>query len=129
MVQKLTCALNSNDDTIIRQFIDRLLLIGIHSTKLKPSDKYCYLEVAWDDSNTALSAKPHNIRNAGAKPKILQHNGLPVTCGLVYQLRKQKHLSDSQIGALFDISESTICRRRKKHTSDGNFYEGSNTIF
>lgn len=129
MIHKLTCALNSNNDFITQQFIDRLLLVGIHSTQLKPSDKYCYLEVAWDDSNTSLSAKSHNIRNAGAKPKILQHNGSPVTCGLVYQLRNQKHLSDAQIGAMLDVSESTICRRRKKHLSNGSFYEGSNIAF
>lgn len=129
MVQKLTCALNSNNDIVIQQFTDRLLLVGIQSKQLKSSDKYSYLEISWDDSNTTLSAKNHNIRNAGAKPKILQHNGSPVTCGLIYQLRNQKHLSDSQIGVLFDISESTVCRRRKKHLSDGSFYEDSKTIF
>ena len=129
MIQKLTCALNSNDDIIIQQFIDRLLLVGMHSNQLKPSDKYCYLEVSWDDSNAVLSAKNHNIRNAGAKPKILQHNGSPVTCGLVYQLRNQKHFSDAQIGSLLDVSESTICRRRKKHSLNNSFYEGSETIF
>lgn len=128
MVQKLTCALNSNNDIVIQQFTDRLLLVGIHSEKLKPSDKYCYFEITWDDSDTNLPLK-HNIRNAGAKPKELLYNNSPLTCGLVYQLRNQKHFSDAQIGAMLDVSESTICRRRKKHISDCNFYEGSNTIF
>lgn len=128
MIQKLTCALNSNDDILIQQFTDRLLLIGIHSEKLKPSDKYCYFEITWDDSDTNLPLK-HNIRNAGAKPKILQYNNSPVTCSLVYQLRENKHLSDAQIAALLDTSESTICRRRKKHFLNNSFYEGSKTIF
>lgn len=128
MIQKLTLAVNSNDDILIQQFINRLLLVGIHSEQLKPSNKYCYLEITWNDSDTDLPLK-HNTRNAGAKPKELHYNNSPVTCGLVYQLRNQKHLSDAQIGAMLDVSESTICRRRKKHISDGNFYEGSNTIF
>ena len=128
MIQKLTCALNSNDDILIQQFTDRLLLVGIHSEKLKPSDKYCYFEITWDDSDTNLPLK-HNIRNAGAKPKELQYNNSPATCGLIYQLRSHKHFSDAQIGAMLDVSESTICRRRKKHISDGNFYNESNTIF
>ena len=129
MIQKITCALNTNDDILIKNFISKLLLANIQAKILKSSDKYCYLDVSWDDSNAVLSAKKHNIRNAGAKPKELQYNNSPVTCGLVYQLRSQKHFSDAQIGAMFDVSESTICRRRKKHISDGCFYEGSKTIF
>lgn len=128
MIQKLTIAVNSKDDILIQQFTARLLLVGIHSEKLKPSDKYCYFDITWDDSETDLPLK-HNIRNAGAKPKELQYHNSPITCGLVYQLRSQKHFSDAQIGAMLDVSESTICRRRKKHISDGSFYEGSNTIF
>lgn len=128
MIQKLTLAVNSNDDILIQKFTDRLLLVGIHPEQLKSSDKYSYFEITWNDSDTGLPLK-HNTRNAGAKPKELLYNNSHVTCGLVYQLRSQKHLSDVQIGTILDVSESTICRRRKKHLSDGNFYEGSNTIF
>lgn len=129
MIHKITCALNSNNDILIQNFLSRLLLADIRAKILKSSDRYSYIDIAWDDSNPALSAKPHNIRNAGAKPKELQYNNSPVTCGYVFQLRNQKHLSDAQIGAMLDVSESTICRRRKKHLSDSSFYEGSNTIF
>lgn len=129
MIQKLACAINSNNDMLIQQFISRLQLIRIQIKNIKSSDKYTSFEAYWDDSDTYLSLKNHNNRNAGAKPKILKYNNTPVTCGLVYQLRHQKSLSDAQIGALFDISESTICRRRKKHTLDGNFFENSDIIF
>lgn len=129
MIRKVDCALNSNEDMIIQQFLSRLLLIGIQTKNLKSSNRYTSFVACWDDSDTDLSFKKHNIRNAGAKPKILKYNNTPVTCGLVYQLRHQKNLSDAQIGALFDISESTICRRRKKHTLDGDFFENSDIIF
>ena len=49
--------------------------------------------------------------------------------GTIYQLRNHKYLSDAEIGSLFDISESTVTRRRKKHISNGNFYDGSNIVF
>ena len=129
MVQKLTCALNSNDDILIQYFLSRLLLANIQAKILKSSDKYSYIDITWDDSDTDLSVKKHNIRNAGAKSKELQYNNSPATCGLIYKLRNEQHLSDAQIAALLNVSESTICRRRKKHFSDGCFYEGSKTIF
>lgn len=129
MIRKVNCALNSNDDMIVQQFISRLLLTKIQTKNIKSSDRYTSFEACWDDSDKDLFLKNHNNRNAGAKPKILKYNNTPVTCGLVYQLRCQKNLSDAQIGVLFDISESTICRRRKKHTLDGNFFENSNIIF
>lgn len=129
MIQKLACAINSNNDMLIQQFISRLQLIRIQIKNIKSSDKYTSFEIYLDDSDTDLSFKNQNSRNAGAKPKILKYNNTPVTCGLVFQLRNQKHLSDAQIGALFDISESTICRRRKNHTLDGDFFDNSDIIF
>lgn len=128
MIHKLTCALNSNDTTLIQQFVERLLLIGINLEQLKSSDKYSYFEATWNDSDTNLPLKL-NARNAGAKPKTLQFNNSPVTCSLVYQLREYKHLSDAKIAEMLDVSESTICRRRKKHSLNGSFHEGSKTIF
>ncbi|MCM1219308.1 MAG: hypothetical protein NC548_32920 [Lachnospiraceae bacterium] len=68
-------------------------------------------------------------KKAGAKPKQLIYNGEPVTCGFVFQLRNVKNLSDAEIGLIFDISESTIARRRKKHSAEGSFYAGSTVIF
>lgn len=129
MIRKVNCALNSNDDMFVQQFISRLLLAKIQTESIKSSDRYTSFVACWDDSDTDLSFKNHNNRNAGAKPKELLYNNIPVTCGLVFQLRNQKQLSDAQIGALFDISESTICRRRKKHTLDGDFFENSDIIF
>lgn len=128
MIQKLTFAVNSNDDILIQNFLSRLLLANIQAKILKSSDKYSYIDITWNDSDINLPLKL-NSRNAGAKAKILHYNNSPVTCGLIYKLRNEQHLSDAQIAALLNVSESTICRRRKKHFSDGCFYEGSKTIF
>lgn len=61
--------------------------------------------------------------------KQIKYNGNSVTCGTIYQLKVVKGFSDYAISALFNVSESTIWRRRKKHTENGDFYDGSTTIF
>lgn len=130
MLHKLNYVINSNDYDILQQFKEKLSLVGIETKPLKSSDKYCCFESSWNDSDAQnLHLKNSNSRNAGAKPKQLQYNGKPVTCGMVYQFRHTKNLSDAEIASLFDISESTVCRRRKKHISNGDFYSNSSTIF
>lgn len=130
MIQKITYVVNTNDKDILQQFIKRLSFAGIQSKHLKSSDKYNYYESYWSDSDSPdLQYKNHNTKSAGAKTRQLKHNGKSVTCGFVYELRHTKNLSDAEIASLFDISESTIFRRRKKHLSDGTFYENSDTIF
>lgn len=62
--------------------------------------------------------------------KEIEYKGHSVTCGAIYQLKVTKGFSDYAISTLFDdVSESTIWRRRKMHTDNGDFYEGSTTIF
>ena len=130
MIQKITYVINSNDMDILQQFTNRLSMVGIQTKQIKSSDKYIYCESCWSDLDTPnLQSNKHNSRNSGAKPKQLIHNAKPVDCGFIYQLKYSKNLSDAEIASLFGISESTIFRRRKKHLADGNFYEGSETIF
>ncbi len=127
MIHKLTYAVNSKDDNILRQFVDRLALTGIQTEQLKLSEKYTYFESVWNDDY--IPKVYSNKGNAGAKPKRIKYNGNSVTCGLVYLMKNEKGLSDAEIGLLLDVSESTISRRRKKHMESGCFYEGSTAIF
>lgn len=127
MIHKIIFATNSDEDTL-QQFQNMLLMVGIQINHLKFEGKLNYYESIWDDANSSKMASKGNV-NSGAKPKQLIYNGEPVSCGTIYQLRNYKHLSDAEIGSLFDISESTVTRRRKKHISNGNFYDGSNTVF
>lgn len=130
MIQNLIYILQSEDKDIFHQFESRLSLVGIQTRHLKSSDKYSYFEASWDDANVpTLHLRNSNSKNAGAKPKQLVHDGKPVSCGFIYTLRHTKNLSDAEIGLIFDVSESTIARRRKRHLSDGSFYENSNIIF
>lgn len=130
MIHNLTYILQSDDKDIFHQLESRLSLVGIQTRHLKSSDKYSYLELSWDDADIPT---PHlrnsNSKNAGAKPKQLVYDGKPVSCGIIYELRHTKNLSDAEIGLIFDVSESTIARRRKKHLSEGSFYEDSDIIF
>ena len=130
MIQKIIYAVNSSDDNLLSQFIDRLSRAGIQTKQLESAaGKYSYFESVWNNAAEILPLPKRNHHTAGAKPKKLQYNGKSVTCGFIYLLRTQHHLSDAEIGALLDVSESTIARRRKKHSSDGNFYADSDTIF
>lgn len=130
MLHKISYAVMSDDTDILQQFESRLAIVGIQVNLIKSSDRYSYFEASWDDADIPCQPfKNSRSRNAGAKPKQLIYNGSPVTCGFVFQLRNNKNLSDAEIGLIFDVSESTISRRRKKHLSDGNFYKDSSTIF
>lgn len=130
MMHKLVYAVNSIDTDTLQQFSDRLSLCGIQTKQLKTSDKYSYFEAVWDDADIPkLHPKNSRSGNAGAKPKQFIYNGSPVSCGFIFQLRNVKKLSDAEIGLIFDVSESTVARRRKKHLSDGSFYEGSTILF
>ena len=127
MIHKIIFATNSDDETF-QQFQNVLLMVGVQINHLKSEGKLNYYESIWDDADRLELTSKRNT-NAGAKPKQLIYNGEPVTCGTIYQLRNHKYLSDAEIGSLFDISESTITRRRKKHISNGNFYDGSSIVF
>lgn len=127
MIHKIIFATNSDKDTL-QQFQNRLLMVGVQTKHLKSETRFNYFESTWDDTVIPKLAFKGNT-NAGAKPKQLIYNGESVTCSTIYQLRNYKHLSDAEIGSLFDISESTITRRRKKHISNGDFYDGSSIIF
>ena len=130
MIHELTCAINTNDKAIMQQFKDRLPSAKIKAIDLaSPNSKYTYLSLQWDDTDIPAAQKHHGNSHAGAKPKKLLYEGKPVTCGLVWHLREQEHLSDAAIGGVLDASESTIARRRKKHLADGNFHADSVTIF
>lgn len=130
MTQKIRYVINPEDGSAIKQFIDRLQLLGIQTRRIKSSDKYSYFESSWNDTEIPESnMQKRNPRNAGAKLKELNYNGKSVLCGSVYLLKYQKKLSNAEIGQLLDVSESTISRRIKKHLSDGNFYEKSKAIF
>ena len=122
MIHTIIFAANSNEDTL-QQFQSRLLSAGIQTKHLQSDGKLNYFESSWDDADSPVK------KNSGPQSKELTYNGEAVTCGTIYQLRNKKNLSDSRIGALFGISESTITRRRKKHVSDGDFYDGSTTVF
>ncbi|MCM1222007.1 MAG: hypothetical protein NC548_46795 [Lachnospiraceae bacterium] len=128
MVHKLVYAADSNDADALGQFNDRLALSGIQTKQLNTSDRYSYFEAVWDDADIPAPKSSHS-KNAGAKPKPFIYNGKPVDCGFIYQLRNIKNLSDAEIGLIFDVSESTVARRRKKHLSDGSFYEDSTVLF
>lgn len=119
-----------DDAKAVQQFTDRLLLVGIQTSLIKSTEKYSYYESSWDDADVLeVPLKEHNARNAGAKPKELFYQDEPVSCGFIYLLRTQKHLSDAEIAFLFDVSESTISRRRKKHMESGDFCENSEVVF
>lgn len=127
MIHKIIFATNSDEDTL-QQFQNRLFMVGLQTNRLKSEGKLNYFESVWDDADSIKLTSKGN-KNVGAKPKQLTYNGESVTCGTIYQLRNYKHLSDAEIGSLFDISESTITRRRKKHISNGDFYDGSSIVF
>lgn len=130
MIHNLTYILQADAKDIFYQLESRLSLVGIQTRHLRSSDKYSYFEASWDDAEVPdPHLKGSRSRNAGAKPKQLIYNGEPVTCGSIFQLRNVKNLSDAEIGMIFDVSESTIARRRKKHLSDGSFYKDSTIIF
>lgn len=122
MIHTIIFAANSNEDTL-QQFQSRLLMAGIQTKHLQSDSKLNYFESTWDDANGPVK------KNPGPQSKELTYNGESVTCGTIYQLRNKRNLSDAKIGALFGMSESTITRRRKKHTANGDFYDGSATVF
>ena len=128
MIQKITCAINTTDEQILQQITDRLLLTGISATNIKPSSKCIYFDAFWDDAEPTTIKKP-NSHKVGAKPKKLDYEGEEATCGMVWKLREQGHLSDGEIGMILGASESTIARRRKRHLADGSFGEGSAVVF
>ena len=126
MLHTVTCAIKSNDGLIIQQFAERLAAAGIKAIdRTAPRSKYAYLDLCWDD---ALPMHIQSNRKAGAKPRQLLHDGVPATCGLVWQMRADG-MSDAAIGLVLDASESTIARRRHKHLTDGDFCKGSNIVF
>lgn len=129
MIHTVICAVKSKDRLIVQQFLERLASAGIKATDQTPTDsKYTYFDLCWDDADIQTTSKHPNIHRIGAKPKKLLHDGKPVTCGMVWQMRNGG-MSDAVIGLVLDVSESTISRRRNKHIADGNFCKDSNTIF
>lgn len=128
MIQKITCAANTTDSLIFQQFADRMLLSGITVDNIKHFSKYIYFDVHWDDTDM-LKTSAANRSNAGAKPKKLTYEGNAVVCGFVWHLRNEGHLSDADIGLILGASESTICRRRKRHMENGEFFENSACVF
>lgn len=122
MVHTIIFATNSNEDTL-QQFQGRLSMSGVQTKHLQSDSKLNYFESTWDDADSPAK------KNPGPPFKELKYNGESVTCGTIYQLRNKKNLSDAKIGALFGMSESTITRRRKKHIANGDFYDGSTTVF
>ncbi len=130
MKHSIIYVIKKEDVVFMQQFIERLQCVGVQTGKINDTEKYTYYESSWDDADIFKApVKEHNPRNAGAKPKEIKYKGNPVSCGFIYLLRTKKHLSDAEIGMLFDISESTVSRRRKKHMEEGNFYECSKVIF
>lgn len=130
MIQKITCAVNTTDNLLFQQFIQRMFLSGITVDNIKHSSKCIYFDVHWDDTDMpahAIQKPDHN--KAGAKPKKLTYDGNAVACGFVWHLRNEGHLSDADIGLILGASESTICRRRKRHMANGEFFENSEIIF
>lgn len=117
----ITCVLNTNDENIIQQFKNHMSSAKIQAYALTATNKmYTYFRLEWDD----------NIQRqkAGAKPKKLFLYGKEADCGLIWKMRDEG-ISDAGIAAVFDIGESTVTRRRKKHQTDGDFYAGSTIIF
>ena len=64
-----------------------------------------------------------------AHRKQIEYKGHSVVCGTIYQLKEVKGFSDYAIATLLNVSESTVWRRRKMHTENGNFHADSTTIF
>lgn len=117
----VTCAINTNDENLIQQFKNRMSSARIQVSALKAADsRYTYFRLQWDDNI--------HRKKAGAKPKKLFLDGKEADCGLIWKMRDEG-ISDAGIAAIFDISESTVTRRRKKHQADGDFYDGSTIIF
>lgn len=130
MKHSIIYVIKKEDDVFMQEFIERLQCVEIQTRKINDTEKYTYYESSWDDVDIFKAPmKEHNPRNAGAKPKEIRYKDKPVSCGFIYLLRKQNHLSDAEIASLFDISESTISRRRRKHIENGNFYENSKVVF
>ncbi len=127
MVCKLLFAVNSRDDFTVQNFVDRIQSAGIQTSQIKYNESYKCFEATWDSSVSGNATT--NPRNAGAKLKQLRYNGKTVPCGSVYLAKSQKKLSNAQIGELFGVSESTISRRIKRHSADGDFHERSKVIF
>ena len=127
MVCKLLFAVNSRDDFTVQNFVDRIQSAGIQTSQIKYKESYKCFEATWDSSVSGNATT--NPRNAGAKLKQLRYNGKTVPCGSVYLAKSQKKLSNAQIGELFGVSESTISRRIKRHSADGDFHERSKVIF
>lgn len=128
MIHKIACAANTTDNLIFQQLTDRMALSGITIKNVIPSSKYIYFDAVWDDTDKVIISTSRQNK-AGAKPKKLIYDRRDATCGLVWQLRNDGHLSDAEIGLVLDVSESTIARRRKKHMADGSFVENSTAIF
>jgi hypothetical protein len=117
----VTCAINTNDENIVQQFKNRMASAKIQVSALAASDsRYTYFRLEWN-------GELHRNK-AGAKPKKLFIDGKEADCGIVWRLRNEG-LSDAGIAEIFDIGESTVTRRRKKHQADGEFYDGSTIIF
>ena len=114
MIQKIKYIVNADVDSAMEDFKVRLLFSGIQTEKINSSGHYICYESVWDSSMIPEPVKQKNPRNAGAKLKVLNHNGKPVSCGAVFLLKSQKHLSDSAIGELLNASGSTVSRRIKK---------------
>ncbi len=129
MIQRIRYIVNAGDDSVMGEFMDRLLFSGIQTEEINSSGNYICYQSVWNNSILSEPVKQKNPRNAGAKLKVLNHNGKPVSCGAVFLLKSQKHLSDSAIGELLNASGSTISRRIKRHMENGNFYNNSKTIF
>lgn len=128
MVQRIMYAIYPEDNFAVQKFMERLALAGVQTEEIESSGKYAYFESSWEDTEIPEQFLK-NSRNAGAKMKQLRYNGKAVPCGAVYLAKSQKSLSNAQIGELFEVSESTISRRIKKHSADGNFHEGSKVMF
>lgn len=108
----------------MKQFRDRLQMIDVGMDYIGVHGKAYGYEIYFDDPATF-----HTHKKIGAPQKtLITENGENVTCGMVYSM-KQKGFSDASIAETLNSSESTITRRRKKHISDGSFFEGSLTIF
>lgn len=128
MLQKILYAIYPEDNFAVQKFMERLALAGVQTEEIESSGKYAYFESSWEDTEIPEQFLK-NSRNAGAKMKQLEYKGKSVSCGSVWQLKYYKNFSNKKIGQLFDVSESTISRRIKRHSSNGNFYENSKVIF
>lgn len=118
----VTCAINTNDENLIQKFKKRMSTAKIQVSALTVADsRYTYFRLEWNDDNV-------HRKKAGAKPKKLFIDGKEADCGLIWKMRNGG-ISDAGIAAVFDIGESTVTRRRKKHQTDGDFYDGSTIIF